>query len=412
MPKPGGPFGRVFEVGSLCLASAGRAAVRCGRVQAPVQRLARTVVGLLPPAGRGALARPLTDYKAPGSWLDYRSGFARRALPGEVLRRVAGGSPTHRQVERTALGLSRTAALSIVPMAVEAGRRAPGKLPRIVATVLVLSSPLTVTLHLHDVGRYDAVGVLVLALLSTARSAWLVLPLPLSAVLLSGAVSVAVASEEFLLAVLAPTALAAVDLLSRRHGLSRSGRWWLRGGVLGPGAVLAGASFLLPPPRDALIAARKEAAGAGVGPPGVMGDALSALDRGYVENLAFFRLFTPTAVGLSCGLWAGLYFATARTLGKVLGGGGEQYRRAVAAHALVATALSTAGADFRRWWGLALTGLLSHRVLIEPSRRPQPVAVSALAAAVGLAVAGIAPRDVVVHPWGPVRAERSLPVTM
>ncbi|MFP5372898.1 MAG: hypothetical protein ACLGI3_19445, partial [Actinomycetes bacterium] len=322
-----------------------------------------------------------------------------------------GGPPTFDQIQRTGLGLSRAAALSIVPMALEAAQRAPGRLPRVAATALLLASPLTCTLLLHDVGRYDAVGVLVLALLSAARSAWLGLPLPVSAVLLGGAVSVAVASEEFLIAVLAPTALLAVDLLGRRHALGPRGRRWLLGGVLGPGAVVAGASLLKPAPRDALTAARKEAAQAGVAPPGAMGDVLSALERGYVQNLGFFRLFSPTAVALSCAQWAGCYVLTARTVGSLLGGGPSRYRLAVAAHALVAGALSTAGADFRRWWGLALMGLLATVPLLEPSGPPEAVAGTAVAGAGLLAVAGLLPRDVRVHPWGPVLAHRGPPAT-
>jgi hypothetical protein len=88
-------------------------------------------------------------------------------------------------------------------------------------------------------------------------------------------------------------------------------------------------------------------------------------------------------------------------------GAGGQYRLVVATHALVATALSTAGADFRRWWGLALMGVVSTLVLLEPSAPPQPVTVTALAAAVALGVAGIAPRDMRVHPWGPVAVAES-----
>lgn len=402
---------RLITVARSAAPSARRMAVRLGRVGAAVRRLSGAVLRLLPPAGRGDLMPPVTHYKAPGFWLDYRSGFVRRGLPGEVLRRLTGGSPTFDQVQRTGLGLSRAAALSVVPMAVEAAQRAPGRVPRVVAAALLLSSPLTCTLLLHDVGRYDAVGVLVLALLSAARSAWLGLPLPVSAVLLGTAVSVAVASEEFLVAVLAPTALVAVDLLGRRHSLSPQGRGWLLGGVLGPGAVLAGASLLKPAPRDALTAARKEAAQAGVAPPGAMGDVLSALERGYVENLAFFWLFRPTAVALSCALWAGFYFLTARTVGHLLGGGPRRYRLAVAAHALVAGALSTAGVDFRRWWGLALTGLLATLPLLEQSGPPEAVAGTAFAVAVVLAVAGILPRDIRVHPWGPVLVHRGPRVT-
>ena len=306
-----------------------------------VGRLSRVVAELLPPAARGALERPVTDYKAPGYWLDYRSGFVRRGLPGEVLRRVAGGSPTYRQMERTAVVLARASALSVVPMAAEAALRAPGGPPRAVTAGLILSSPLTCSLLLHDVGRYDAIGVLVLALLSTGRAAWLRLPLPVSTALLAGAVAGAVASEEFLLAVLTPAAIAAVGRLAHEHRASQAARRWLLGGVLGPGALLAGASLLVPAPGDAIAAARAEAARAGVGARGAMGDSLSAVDRGFVENLAFFRLFRPTAVGSSFGLWAGLYSVTAGVLGELLGeGAGRRYRQAATAHALVATALS------------------------------------------------------------------------
>lgn len=391
--------------------SARRMAARIGGMGTTVRRLTGAVLRLIPPAGRGDLVPPVTHYKAPGFWLDYRSGFVRRGLPGEVLRRLIGGPPTFDHVQRTGLGMSRAAALSIVPMAVEAAQRAPGRLPRVAAAAVLLSSPLTGTLLLHDVGRYDAAGVLVLALLSAARGAWVGLPLPVTAVLIAGAVSVAVASEEFLIAVLAPTTLAAVDLLGRRHALGPAGRWGLLGGVLAPGAVLAGASLLKPAPRDALTAARKEAAQAGVAPPGAMGDVLSALERGYVQNLAFFRLFRPTVVALSCALWAAFYFLTARTVGALLGGGPRHYRLAVAAHALAAGALSTAGADFRRWWGLALTGLLASVPLLEPSATPSAVSRKTLVAAGGLAVVGLLPRDMRVHPWGPVLVHRGPPVT-
>jgi hypothetical protein len=385
--------------------------VTVARLGGTARRLGRLVADHLPPAVRGAPGRSLTGYKAAGYWLDYRSGFGRRGLPGEVLRRVAGGPPTYAQVERTAMVLARGSASSFVPMAVEAALRAPGRLPRAVAAGLLLSSPLTCGLLLHDVGRYDAVGVLALALLSTGRAVWLRPPLPVGAALLAGAVAVAVASEEFLLAVLTPTAIAAVDRLAREHRASRTARRWLLGGVLAPGALVAGASLLVPAPRDAVAAARAEAARAGVEPPGPMGDSLSALERGLVENLAFFRLFRPTAVGLSLGLWAGVYSVTAGVLGTLLGAGADgRYRRTTTVHALVATALSTAGADFRRWWGLALTGLVSTVVLAEPAGPPEPVPVAAIAAAVGLAVAGVAFRDPRVHPWGPIRVDRAPPL--
>ncbi|WP_136697212.1 hypothetical protein [Geodermatophilus dictyosporus] len=371
----------------------------------------RLVAALLPPVARGAPTRPVSEYKAPCYWLDYRCGFVRRGLPGEVLRRVAGGPPTHHDVERAAAALARASALSIVPVAVEVALRAPERLPRAVAAGLLVSSPLTCSLALGDVGRYDAVGVLALALLSTGRVVWLRLPLPVSAALLAGTVAGAVASEEFLLAVLAPTAVAAVSRLARERQASRTARRWLLGGVLAPGALVAGASLLVPAPRGAVAAARAQAARAGVGPPGALGDALSALERGYVENLAFFRLFRPAAVGLSWGLWAGCHLLTAGVLGRLLGAGADgRHRRAATVHALVATVLSTAGVDFRRWWGLALTGLLATLVLLDPPRPAEPVSRTAIVAALATAAAGVALRDVSVHPWGAPRVDRALPV--
>lgn len=384
----------------------------CRHAASTVVRLARPVVRLLPPAGRGGLARPVTDYKGPNYWLGYGSGFVRRGLPGEVMRRLVGGSPTYRQMERTGVALSRAAAVSVVPMALQVGLRAPGRLPRIVATGLLVFSPLTCSLLLHDVGRYDTIGVLVLALASTTRSLWLRLPLSISSVLIAGAVSTAVASEEFLLAVLTPTVAAAVHLLSRHHGLSRKGEFRLLGGVLAPGAAMAGASLLTPVPADALTSARAEAKRAGVGPAGPIGDSLSALNRGFVENLAYFRLFGQIPIALSSALWAGYYFLTAGVSKRLLGpGAGALYSPMVTAHALVAAALSVAGVDFRRWWGLALMGLMSAVALTDGSSTGEPAATATLVGAIALAAVGILPRDLTVYPWGRIRAERALPLT-
>src|SRR5215212_7267644 len=73
----------------------------------------------------------------------------------------------------------------------------PG-LPRTVARGLIVLSPLTCSLLQHDVGRYDAVGVLVLAGLAGVGSALrrLPVPVPVGTVLLAAAVGVATASEE------------------------------------------------------------------------------------------------------------------------------------------------------------------------------------------------------------------------
>ena len=375
------------------------------RVRAGVARVARAMVrvavrAVLPRAGADG-ERPLTDYKAPNLWLDYRAGFVRRGLPGALLRRAAGGPPSYRQAETAAVASSRAAALAVVPMALRVAGRAPGRLPGAVAAALVLLSPLTVSLLLGDVGRYDAAGALALAVLAGAR-ALRRLPLPVAVAATAVAVASATASEEFLLAVLTPAALAAVTRLAEGRSLPAGARAAMLGGVLGPGAVVAAASLIVPAPRGALAAARAEAAAAGVAPPGPMGDSLAALDRGLVENLAFFRLFEPDAVALSLLLWAGLYAATAAALGRVLGAG-RPYRLLVAGHAAIGTALSAAGADFRRWWGLALLGLVGTTGLADGVRAERPVRHRDVTAAAALALTARMLRGMDVHPWGPVR---------
>jgi hypothetical protein len=350
----------------------------------------------------------VSDYKAPNYWLDYRRGFVRRGLPGELLRRIVGGPPTKRQVEAVAVGLSRAAALSVVPMAVRAGRHAPRGLPRAAATALLVLSPLSCSLLLHDTGRYDTVGVLALGVLAGVGSARRWLPAPVGTALAAAAVCVATATEEFLLAVVAPAAVVAVSGSVSGSGSagSRTRRSLRRGVVLAPGAALAAASLLVPAPPAALHTAREQATRAGVGAPGAMGDTLSAVDRSLVQNLAFFRLFEPGAVAVALALWAGFYAATTAVLGRLLGGG--TYRTWVALHAAPAAALCAVGTDFRRWWGLGFLGLVATLAAHEPTDRPEP-GPGPVAGAALLALVGWALRDVRVYPGGPLRLDATLP---
>jgi hypothetical protein len=389
-------------------------AVARQRARACAGTVRDALAALLPARARGTAIRPLTDYKASNYWLDYRFGFVRRGLPGEALGRVVGGSPTYRQVEVTAVGLSRAAALSILPMALRATRRAPRGLARAAATALLVLSPLSSSLLLHDIGRYDAVGVLTLALLAVAQPGLRRLPVSVGAAVLAAVVAAAVATEEFLFAVVAPAAVAAAALLPRGRELRVDQRMLLVASVLVPGAVVAAASLVVPASAGALQRARDEATRAGVGPPDpAMGDALAALGRGLRENLAFFHLFEPTAVVLSLALWAGLYVVTAKVLGRLLGvGDAQQYRVVVGMHALVGAALSAVGADFRRWWGLALLGLVATLGVLEtPADVDERVSPAALGAAVVLALAGLGLRDETVYPRGRLRLENALPVT-
>jgi hypothetical protein len=371
--------------------------------------LGALVVGAVLAARTGArlvLDPTMTPYKAPQFWLGYEGGFVRRGLPGEVLGRLTG-SPTLQQANAVAAGLSLLGAAAVVPLALAAARGAPSGLRRLLAAVLLLASPLTLSLLLHDVGRFDAIGVVALAALACAARVWNRLPLAAGATAVAALLAVACATQELFLGLLAPAALGRTALLSGFAALGRARRRLLLAGVLTPGAVLTGASAVSSPSDEAVRSARAEAQAAGVPPPDELGDALDAVAADVVENLAFFGLFPAGAIAATLLLWVAVYAASVLLLGRILGSGtGAFYGWASAYHTALAVALSALGVDFRRWWGLALLGLTATVVLARMLREgdepapfvrwlPLPVA---LVATVGLAAGGLALWDAPVFP--------------
>jgi hypothetical protein len=324
---------------------------------------------------------PLTPYKEPQWWLDYDAGFVRRGLPGEVLSWVADGPPDRGLVAAAGVGVTLAAVLAGVALAVLLARAAPTRTRALLVAAVVVASPLTVSLLLHDVGRYDGLGVLALALLAPTpgrrRPSWAVgaavgpvVPLVITATV----VTAATAAQELLLPVLAPVALARVGVLPirpvarpaalRARPSARSpalrARLAVGAAALAPATGVAVASALVPAPASAVADARGAAVAAGVPGQAGWGDALDAVDRTLVENVAFFGFFAPEALAWSALLWAGLYAATVTVLARLLGRGHDRVWWVLAAwQAAVAAGLSLLGVDFRRWWGLALLGLVA-----------------------------------------------------
>jgi hypothetical protein len=403
--RSGGSLRRRLPATLAAVRRSGASAALTARVG--TRRATAAAIRLARPAGDRAARRPVTDYNAPHYWLDYRAGFVRRGLPGAVLRSLLGRPPAYRDVTRAGVVLSGAAVASVVPLAVRASRLAPGRLPAVLATTALVLSPLTCTLLVQDTGRYDAVGVVGLGVIAAVPGAWSALPLPAGAAVLATTVAVATACEEFLLGVLAPVALGGAGLLARRHAVSPSGALLLAGAVLAPGVLVAAAS-------RSLAAARAEAQAAGVHPPGVMGDAVAAVERSLVENLTFFRLFEPRAVVGALVLWSGLYGLTAALLGRLLAPP-PGYGVLVAVFAAVGAVLSALGTDFRRWFGLALLGLVATLALdpkrLQAARGPaaSPPPLRAVGEAAALVAAGLAVRALPVYPWGRVREGVALP---
>lgn len=356
---------------------------------------------------RVAPDRRINAYKAPQYWLDYRDGFVRRALPGAVLSALVGGVTTRRQVTMIGVGLSLTATAAVVPLAVQAARLAPDDVSSLLVGGTVVSSPLSVSLLLHDIGRFDAVGVLALAALASPASRWERMPCAAGAPVLAGVLAVTAATQEFMVAPLAPLVLMRAGALAVRCGLDPARTALLLTSVLAPGAGITIASAVMTPPAAAAQSARRRARAQGVGSPDEMGDALSAVERDIITNRGFFHHFAPSAIVRGLLMWVGVFVLTAVVLSQLLGlVSSRRYWWQVAYQATVGAVLSMLGADFRRWWGLSLLSLVAGigaaPALQDRMPVPSPHRAAALrftaSAVVGLAMVNLRVRHRVVAP--------------
>ena len=368
-----------------------RAAVRVA-----VVGLAVVLVGALVSVVRSALlGRLVTPYVAPQFWLSYEDGFVRRGLPGALTRLLAGGrTPTLALADAVGVGLSALAVLAVVALALLLARRAADHRTGVAVAAAVLVTPLGLSLYARDLGRPDAVGVVVLVAL--AALPWRRWPTAPAAALAAGLTTAAVATEEFLVALVLPLGLVvlASAWVARRHH-----RAWLAL-TLAPAAALAALSAVVPAPPAVLARAVVAARAAGVPPslplaPGLADhDAVSRLGHGFWDNTrTYYALTSVPGVVAATLLCAGLHLLVVGLVWRLLGRPLRQRAFVLLAGlpALVALALSVAGIDYRRWWALAVVAALAavlHRTG-GGSRSPAPTGRHLGAALVTLAVAGV-----------------------
>jgi hypothetical protein len=315
-------------------------------------------------ARRAVSEHPVSAYVVRQYWLSYEHGFARRALPGQVLHWLSGGAdPGYRAVRLAGVGLTVAAVLAIGVLGMVLARRAGSRPARIAVLSAVVGTSLTVSLYLKDVGRTDAVGVVVLVVLGCLP--WRRLSVPVVLASVAVLTTVAAASEEFLIAVVAPVAAL---VLYRRLPAHRRRRGVIAAALI-PSLLLAGLSAVLPVPERTIDAALAAADAAGAPPRKPLvpdHDSVSRLRHGFLDNLVtYYRLTDPLTDVVVALLWAAVFALTVALVWSLLGGSLERrvFRAAVGGFAVAALALSASGIDYHRWWALATVAALATLAL-------------------------------------------------
>lgn len=312
---------------------------------------------------RGAPAAPS---QASQFWVTYGDGFVRRGLLGEVLTVLAGGPPTAPMVYTAAvvLALAAIAGLTVIVAAVTGA--APTSRSRLLILAILVASPLTYSLLVKDLGRYDAVGVAVLgclvALVHRVRGTGLAGRCA-STALVACLVAAATASEEFLLAFIAPACVIAMRLIwGKRATLAAAV-------ALAPAVVIALASLAHRPSAAFLVDAVDAAHRAGIAVDATSGNAITALSQTSAQALSHVLGLSPVTLPLAIALFGGAAVVALYLVWRLLGCPRiPELWLAGAVCAATAIAVGLVGIDYRRWWALAFIGTLSALALLASER--------------------------------------------
>lgn len=336
--------------------------------------------------GQFETGQAVDEYHAPLYWLDYGAGFVRRGLPGEVLSWFAGSEVSYGEMAVAALAMSAVCLGALVWLAVLLARGANSAAARLAVVALTVSAPFTLSLVTRDLGRYDGIGMIaIVGIVLAARGRWQ------SAWVASGlaglAVTVACASEEFLIAFLAPVVLVAAGRLA--DGVNARAPQ-LAAVMLGPGAAVSAVSFLLRPSDSLVMSTGAAARAAGVAAPNRPGnDAVSLLNATLDEQLAVFEHYSPPVLVVTTVVLAGVAVLAAASVWLLLGRPNPRRTLATATYLAVVTAvLSVVGVDFLRWWSLAFVAFLGVLAVAElRDRRPLSFRTAVIVAVAMLACA-------------------------
>jgi hypothetical protein len=344
-------------------------------------------------------AHVVGEWQASQLFISYEYGFVRRGLPGEVLALLTDRNPGSGAVTTAAVLLAFAALLAWSFLGFVVLKRIGAGLPRLLAAATLVASPFTVSLAIIDIGRYDAVGLVALAVLvgisGRARPA-------VVCAVGAACVTVATATAEILLAVVGPIAVLAWWHASRATMTRRAALSPVL--VVGPGAVIALASFAVLPPEAVMNQFLADALQ--VRPDirqGPYANAVSALAQGVERVGAGIFETTVLTLVFETALFASCYGAAAWLLWRLVGRPSQSlFEVAAVSFACDALILTVLGIDYRRWWALAFAGVVAAVALLPGDRLSQSDIAQAKARwiIVALLILSVAAQALSVSPLG------------
>jgi hypothetical protein len=293
------------------------------------------------------------DYQGIWYFVRYNNGFVRRGFFGELLHATGVSSDTAR-VYAVYVGVTAVAVALVIVLAILVARLAPTSIAGLAVFSILVTSPLTINFMIRDFGRLDGVGIalgaIALAGVVIIRPGWrLIVGLVIAALSLA----LATATEEFLIAFLAPIVIAgALARIPAREGR----RPWFPA-LLGlltliPAGIVLVLSFANPMTANSalIVVARTGPAlyGGGFGSPAW------SLTQTTEDSIAFVQSFPDH--WRTVALFGALFAATAISV-IILTRATKWMWLAVGYLAAVAIGTAILGVDVLRWWSLATLAL-------------------------------------------------------
>jgi len=325
----------------------------------------------------------VSPYKASACWVTYADGFVRRGLPGEILKVLAGGTPTPTQATILAAGLVLAATSALVILVTSVARVVQRPDDRLFVIALVTVSPFTFSLLDKEIGRLESIGVVVMAVIAALARGGEVSAISrlVRAAAMSASVAMATACEELLFAFVAP--LAVLGLY--RLGYTRGKLLALATVVVAPGAVLAAMSVLLRPSQASLVVAISKANAEGIPVDVTAENSISTLGQSATQGLEFTLGMSALTVATCLLLFGGCYLLTTAMIRYVV----RPDRLAwalIATFGVAALLLSAIGNDYGRWWALAFVAVVAGLAMLGS---PSTVTTDIVRRARGLRLAGV-----------------------